>query len=1143
MRTNAYRSLTVLLALLLMLGSSWTLSIQKASAAPDAPVILYVKEGGAGLQDGHGWNNAFATLQDAMDAANTSGGDTYEIWMAAGTYVPTKTNSSTTPSNVRTRTFQLKNGVTVLGGFPEDAVEGVGVPDRDPYVHHTILSGDLNGDDDPNDPNVNRSDNAYHVFYHPAELQLDHTAVLDGVTLTGGNANHTGTGINTSGAAMFNVGSSPILRHVNIYGNAASNLGGGILNSDGSHPTLQYVSINANAAGNYGGGLYNMRDSHPTINLVRIFDNRSAEAGGMGSFNSSPTISNTEIFNNSATLYGGGMQNLGGAPTLSNVRILNNTAGESGGGIENYVSNPELTNVAIAGNAAGMNGGGITNYESSPIFANVAIIGNKAEENGGGVFLESNTEIVLKNVTVSGNQARAGGGIYQLDNSETRLHNSIVWGNLDLAEGESNLIGDDSSVSDMHSSLVGPPFAAAPAGIDVNGISADKLFVAPVSASLAPTLEGNYRLRRTSPAVDRGDNALVPDPNGTDLDGFDRMVNATVDIGSYEYQGLWTWPAASQLTVSDVTTSGMKLSWPAGTGMMEFEGYRVYANGRLMDEGTDTELTLSGLADTTVYQVEVYPYDSYGYESEALRAEVSTVVGVPTANPPGGTIQAGSLVTLSASAGAQIYYTTDHANPTKSSQVYTGPIQLTENTTIRAFAAKDGHPDSGMLTAAYTVLPAPPLHLSGIVDYESVTLGWSASPGSVTYAVYQYNGTAAPVNPGDWGLVEAGVAATQYTVNGLENGTSYAFAVSAVNAEGASSLSNVFVAVPSDKTAPQWPTNSILGLSAITQSGVKLNWPEATDNVAVMHYKLYIDSSEYKSVTASVYESTVTGLQAGTPYTFTVKALDAAGNESAPLQDQAVTLLPPDSDEGGSSGGSDGNAEPGGGREPASPDPEGRDDAAEPVAPDDEPRPSQEQPAARLSDIGSHWAASFIRDAVTRGLVQGYPDGTFRPEQAMTRAEFAVVLAKALRLRGGGTTLPFMDRDAIGSWARPSIVLAVEAGLLRGYEDNRFRPDRPITRAEIAVIIARGLGVDTAAYTATAFADDADIPAWARGAVEAMRREGLLAGRGGANFAPNAAASRAEVVVLLIRTLEAMQAESRQSHAVGRFGIGAGIGS
>src|SRR5690606_21599494 len=122
----------------------------------------------------------------------------------------------------------------------------------------------------------------------------------------------------------------------------------------------------------------------------------------------------------------------------------------------------------------------------------------------------------------------------------------------------------------------------------------------------------------------------------------------------------------------------------------------------------------------------------------------------------------------------------------------------------------------------------------------------------------------------------------------------------------------------------------------------------------------------------------------------------------------------------------------------------------------------------------------------------------------------AVVLVKALQLQGDGAVLPFLDKDDIGAWAKQPIALAFEARLLFGYEDNSFRPNQPITRAEIAVIVARVLELDTSAYTVTGFADDADIPNWAKGAVGAIRKLGIVSGRGGNKFVPNGIATRAE---------------------------------
>ena len=173
-----------------------------------------------------------------------------------------------------------------------------------------------------------------------------------------------------------------------------------------------------------------------------------------------------------------------------------------------------------------------------------------------------------------------------------------------------------------------------------------------------------------------------------------------------------------------------------------------------------------------------------------------------------------------------------------------------------------------------------------------------------------------------------------------------------------------------------------------------------------------------------------------------------------------------------------------------------------------------------FTDIAGHWAEGSIKQAVRMGIVTGYADGTFRPNHPVTRAEFTVMLAGALKLDGTGATLHFKDQDKLGAWAKRAVALAVQAGIVSGYEDGTFRPDAKITRAEMAAMLARALKTPLEANAQTGFADNEDIPNWARGAVEAIRRLGIIGGRGGNQFVPNDTATRSEAVVKLLRMLE-----------------------
>lgn len=129
--------------------------------------------------DGTSWATAKKTLQAALALANPTAPNTAQIWVRAGTYYPDEGGSAV--NDDRAATFSLKNRVAIYGGF---AGSETLLSERDPTTNETILSGDLKQNDTPDFGN--RSDNAFHVV---TSIGHNNTAILDGFTIQGGNAN------------------------------------------------------------------------------------------------------------------------------------------------------------------------------------------------------------------------------------------------------------------------------------------------------------------------------------------------------------------------------------------------------------------------------------------------------------------------------------------------------------------------------------------------------------------------------------------------------------------------------------------------------------------------------------------------------------------------------------------------------------------------------------------------------------------------------------------------------------------------------------------------------------------------------------------------------------------------------------------
>ncbi|HAQ60522.1 TPA: hypothetical protein DCR49_00725 [Candidatus Delongbacteria bacterium] len=237
---------------------------------PDANGIVYIKEEGTG--DGSSWSNALNgyELQNGIDHP-----DATEIWVAKGIYVPNgwplvDVYHGTTE---REKHFRIRPNKKLYGGY--NGIE-TSIDQRDIKENETILSGDIG-------VKGYSEDNCYHVIYNGGTL-IDNSAVIDGFTITDGNA-------------------------------------------DG---TLRYSTL-------LGGGIYN-RACSPRISKCLIKNNYAIVGGGVavGSDPAYPIIENCTVTGNIAELYGGGIENEGAYPTIQNCLISNNTAGKEGGGIYHW---------------------------------------------------------------------------------------------------------------------------------------------------------------------------------------------------------------------------------------------------------------------------------------------------------------------------------------------------------------------------------------------------------------------------------------------------------------------------------------------------------------------------------------------------------------------------------------------------------------------------------------------------------------------------------------------------------------------------------------------------------------------------------------------------------------------------------------
>jgi parallel beta-helix repeat protein/predicted outer membrane repeat protein len=472
--------------------------------APATGKVIYVDDDAAGANDGSSWTDAFSYLQDALPTA--SAGD--EIRVAQGIYTPTQDPLD------REATFDLKDGVSVMGGYA--GLTGVYPDSRNTQAFATILSGDIDHNDDGEDPN-SKVTNSRHVVMCTGE---GNAAVLEGVTVTSGHAGPPGQGHYRSDMVE----------------------GGGLYCDYGSSPRLIDCNFTDSFAGS--GGAVSLKPTYGLTNEDEAREDRFR-----------PVFTRCVFADNNAGRGGAVFNGRGWHPKFTHCLFENNVAEYDGGAIESYLrSGLNVKHCIFRCNSAGVRGGAISTWYISEIqFINCLFVANMANDSGGAIACSDyidgtgGSALSLLNCTFFGNTSPTfykppTNSANQPDGSRVRWSDSVITNCIfynsipDEVSGipvsiEFNLIEPliIASIYESDEPLQGGSFRPTP----------DPLFVDPFGVDgIIGTEDDDFRLVPSSYAIDSGMSETDPLLPAMDLDSNPRIVSDRVDLGAYEFQGI-----------------------------------------------------------------------------------------------------------------------------------------------------------------------------------------------------------------------------------------------------------------------------------------------------------------------------------------------------------------------------------------------------------------------------------------------------------------------------------------------------------------------------------------------------------------------------------------------------------------------------
>jgi hypothetical protein len=508
-----------------------------------------------------------------------------------------------------------------------------------------------------------------------------------------------------------------------------------------------------------------------------------------------------------------------------------------------------------------------------------------------------------------------------------------------------------------------------------------------------------------------------------------------------------------------------------------------------------------------------------GYNaSPAVNASVTLPlfqVKAPTASPNGGTFTGSVSVTLGcATAGADIYYTTDGSEPTSSATKYAEPFTLTDTTTVKAIAVKAGMRDSETLNVAFSkTVPQPGGAGGGSVSPSDTVKTAPAADGSVSVN-YTQSGDAVAVELPDskvTELISKSSGTMSIDLSKVSNATSASLPASALEKLANAKLA-VEIRLPqgaitleaeaaSSVAAQAGESRVYVGIRSVAVPLLNAATREAIGHLAV--YDISISSGNMQITSFDGASATIV-----LPYT--LKAGETATGISAFYVD------------------GNGNMD----KLPTSYDASsakatfttmhlslyaiGYDEAL--TGPWTNP----------FHDIkASDWFYGDVEYVNVHGLMNGTGAAAFSPDAKISRAMIVTILYRYEQTPVG--TYPataFTDVPA-GQWYTDAVAWAGANGIVNGIGDNKFAPDDHITRQDLAAIIMRYTERSAKQFPVTlqyqTFADESGIAEYAKNAVQMLYCGGIIHGKPGGLFDPTGTATRAEAAALLRRFIEAVK--------------------